>query len=321
MCCTSIHLLIGALLVFAVENEATAMNVTENATAPVSVNTHKTSQFKMDSTTPSFNSKVPNQVDVNTTSGSPTPPPQEHPQTKNYTTYNSLKNVSQSSPNNMSRNATTSKTTTVQTVKTSGPTSSTKSKAASAAPSDKGQGKTTSAAPSEKGQGSTTYAVIFIIALLVLAGVIVYCCLTKKSRKYSVELHPKHEDAQIPLSTVDAEVFDTTSVKDMQTFSPVESTEPLKDPAPESEKPEEEKESTDVKQENQQKLSSSQAPENPKDKMEGLTVVDLTDGEPTISTKTSMESLDDVLNENNSNNTRVEVKGNGHDFTEISIDA
>ncbi|XP_052402126.1 uncharacterized protein LOC127949176 isoform X5 [Carassius gibelio] len=293
MCCTSIHLLIGALLVFAVENEATAMNVTENATAPVSVNTNKTSQFKMDSTTPSFNSKVPNQVDVNTTSGSPTPPPQEHPQTKNYTTYNSLKNVSQSSPNNMSRNATTSKTTTVQTVKTSGPTSSTKSKAASAAPSDKGQGKTTSAAPSEKGQGSTTYAVIFIIALLVLAGVIVYCCLTKKSRKYSVELHPKHEDAQIPLSTVDAEVFDTTSVK----------------------------ESTDVKQENQQKLSSSQAPENPKDKMEGLTVVDLTDGEPTISTKTSMESLDDVLNENNSNNTRVEVKGNGHDFTEISIDA
>lgn len=134
-----------------------------------------------------------------------------------------------------------------------------------------------------------------------------------------MDLHPKHEDAQIPLSTVDAEVFDTTSVKDMQTFTPVESTEPLKDPAPESEKPEGEKELADVKQENQQNLSSTQATENPKDKMEGLTVVDLTDGEPTISTKTSMESLDDVLNENNSNNTRV--KGNGHDFTELSIDA
>ncbi len=40
--------------------------------------------------------------------------------------------------------------------------------------------------------------------------------------------------------------------------------------------------------------------------MEGLTVVDLTDGEPTISNKTSMESLDNVLDENNSNNTRVE---------------
>ncbi len=59
-------------------------------------------------------------------------------------------------------------------------------------------------------------------------------------------------------------------------------------------------ESADVKQENQQNLSSTHA------KMEGLTVVDLTDGEPTISNKTSMESLDNVLNENNSNNTRVE---------------
>lgn len=65
-------------------------------------------------------------------------------------------------------------------------------------------------------------------------------------------------------------------------------------------------ESADVKQENQQNLSSTKVTENPKDKMEGLTVVDLTDGEPTISTKTSMESLDDVLDENNSNNTRVE---------------
>lgn len=32
-------------------------------------------------------------------------------------------------------------------------------------------------------------------------------------QKYSVDLHPKQEDAQIPLSTLDVEVFDTTSVK------------------------------------------------------------------------------------------------------------
>ncbi len=32
-------------------------------------------------------------------------------------------------------------------------------------------------------------------------------------QKYSVDLNPKREDAQIPLSTVDVEVFDTTSVK------------------------------------------------------------------------------------------------------------
>ncbi|KTG06433.1 hypothetical protein cypCar_00014482 [Cyprinus carpio] len=198
----------GALLVFAIENVATAReNSTENNTAPVSVPSYTTTQFKeTDFTIPNVTVTLPNKTAVNTTSAS-------------------------------------------------------------------------------------AFIVIFIIAILCLAGVLVYCCLKKKSRKYSVDLHPKHEDAQIPLSTVDAEVFDTTSVK----------------------------ESADVKQENQQNLSSTQATENPKDKMEGLTVVDLTDGEPTISTKTSMESLDDVLNENNSNNTRV--KGNGHDFTELSIDA
>lgn len=32
-------------------------------------------------------------------------------------------------------------------------------------------------------------------------------------QRYSVDFHPKKEDAQIPLSTVDAEVFDSTSVK------------------------------------------------------------------------------------------------------------
>lgn len=64
-------------------------------------------------------------------------------------------------------------------------------------------------------------------------------------------------------------------------------------------------ESAGVKQENQQNASSTQATVIPKDKTAELTVVDMTDGE-TISTKTSMESLDDALNENNSNNTRTE---------------
>ncbi|KAI2668385.1 Adhesion G-protein coupled receptor G1 [Labeo rohita] len=140
---------------------------------------------------------------------------------------------------------------------------------------------------------SAAYIIILVIVMLCLAGVAVYFCCQKKSRKYSVDLHPKQEDAQIPLSTVDVEVFDTTSVK----------------------------ESADVQQENQQNVSSTQATVNPKDKMDGLTVVDLTDGEPTISTKTSMESLDDTLNENNSNNTEAEGNGNGHEFTEISTDA
>lgn len=53
-------------------------------------------------------------------------------------------------------------------------------------------------------------------------------------------------------------------------------------------------------------MSSTQATVIPKDKTAELTVVDMTDGEATISTKTSMESLDDVLNENNSNNSKTE---------------
>lgn len=32
-------------------------------------------------------------------------------------------------------------------------------------------------------------------------------------QRYSVDLHPKKEEAQIPLSTVDGEVFDSTPVK------------------------------------------------------------------------------------------------------------
>nr|XP_021326893.1 uncharacterized protein si:dkey-27h10.2 isoform X4 [Danio rerio] len=161
--------------------------------------------------------------------------------------------------------------------------------------------------------------IILVIAVLCITGVVVYCCLQKNSRKYSVDLHPKKEDAQIPLSTVDAEVFDTTSEKDLQTFAPVE---PVKDPdiGKEAEKPEEGKEIPDVKQENQQNLSTPEATVIPNDKKDELTVVDLTDAEPAISTKTSMESLDDTLNENNSNNTRIEGIANGYEFIEIFLD-
>ncbi|XP_016389844.1 uncharacterized protein LOC107725183 [Sinocyclocheilus rhinocerous] len=288
-------------------------------------------------TTPSFTVTLPNTTVVNITSDgeseSPTPPPSEHPQTNNYTTDDSLKTVSQSSTNNMIKSTTTSKETTyiiifiIAVLCLSGVVVyyclKKKSRKYSVDYHPKQEDAQIPLSTVDVEVFDTTsvkaYIIIFIIAVLCLSGVVVYYCLKKKSRKYSVDYHPKQEDAQIPLSTVDVEVFDTTSVKDMQTFTPVESTEPA--PVKESEKPERGKESADVKQENQHNLSSTQVTENPKDKMEVLTVVDLTDGEPTISTKTSMESLDDVLNENNSNNTRVEVKGNGYDFTEISIDA
>ncbi|XP_059407572.1 uncharacterized protein LOC132141945 [Carassius carassius] len=297
MCCASIHLLIGALFVFAVENEATTMiSSTEITTAPVSMAIDNTTLFYKTSndfpdnfTTLNSTVALSNMTDGNTTSDgqseSPTPAPPEHPQTNNYTT-----DKPQSSTKNMIKDTTSKRTTT---------------------PAQKPRG---------TNNGSALYIIILIIVVLCLSGIVVYCCLQKNSRKYAVDLHPK-QDAQIPLSTVDIDVLDTTSVKDIQTFTPVESTVPLKDPAPvkEAEKPEGGKESADVKQENQQNLSSTQATVNTKDETDRLAIVDLTDGDLTISTKTSMESLD-VLDENNSNNTGAEVNGNRHEFTEISID-
>ncbi|KAK2908983.1 hypothetical protein Q8A67_004820 [Cirrhinus molitorella] len=293
MYCASIHLLVGALLVFAVENEATTINATtEHTTASVSGFTHNTTLKENEgapgnSSTPNATVTLSTTANVNTTSDEKSESmPSEYPQTSSYTTDDPLRDVSQSSTNNIITTSTISAATKTPLTKSHGP----------------------------------TYIIILVIVVLCFSGVLVYFCCQKKSRKYSVDLHPKQEDAHIPLSAVDVEVFDTTSVKDMQTSTPVESTGTFKEPVPvkEPEKPEGETESADVQQENQQNLSSTQATVNPKDKMDGLTVVDLTD-EPTISTKTSMESLDDTLNENNSNNTRAE--GNGHEFTEISIDA
>ncbi|XP_077102946.1 uncharacterized protein LOC143753930 isoform X1 [Siphateles boraxobius] len=287
MCSASLNLLIGALLVLAVENEATTMITSTEINTAVSVSTgnttilNETSVNILNNLTTSFppNSTVmlSSTTDANMSdykSDFPTPHPSEDPQTNNDTTDDPIENVPQSSTKEIK--STTSKTT------------------------------ITRAQEPVKSHGAT-YIIILIIVVVCISGVVVYCCLQKKSRKYSVDLHPKQEDAQIPLSTVDVEVFDTTSVKDVQTFTPVESTEPLKnlEPVKEAGKPEGRKESVDVKQENQQNLSSTQAKVIPKDKTEEMTVVDISDVEPTISTKTSMESLDDALNENNSNNTRA----------------
>ncbi|XP_056329276.1 mucin-2 isoform X2 [Danio aesculapii] len=306
MSCASLHLFIGAILVLAVGNEATTMiNSTESTPLVYEPNNTTTTSNEtiLDNSTVTSSPTSPTVVLSNTTEandtsdeGSDLPTTSstsEEPQT-NGTTDNPPNKVPQASTNKMIQ-TTTSITTSITTCTT-----------------------TTTKAPEPKKHGPT-YIIILVIAVLFLTGVVVYCCLQKNSRKYSVDLHPKKEDAQIPLSTVDAEVFDTTSEKDLQTFAPVE---PVKDPdiGKEAEKPEEGKEMPDVKQENQQNLSTPEATVIPNDKKEELTVVDLTDAEPAISTKTSMESLDDTLNENNSNNTRTEANNNGIEFTEIFLD-
>ncbi|XP_051749816.1 uncharacterized protein si:dkey-27h10.2 isoform X3 [Ctenopharyngodon idella] len=320
MCSTSLHLLIGALLVLAVKNELTTMTYSEETTtAVVSMSNDHTTILNQ--TSADFPDNLPTSFPPNSTdtlisttdenmSDSPT---SDYPQTNNDTTDDSQENVPKSSTSKIK--STASKITNhpqTNNVTTDDPGKNVPKSSATPHIHTQTKGKS----------NGITYIIILIIVVVCISGVVVYCCLQKKSRRYSVDLHPKQEDAHIPLSTVDAEVFDTTSEKDIQTFTPAESTEPLKDPGPakETEKPEGGKESVDVKQENQQNLSSTQATVIPKDKTAELTVVDMTDGEPTISTKTSMESLDDALNDNNSNNTRTEVNGKLHKFTEISLD-
>ncbi|TRY54792.1 hypothetical protein DNTS_001763 [Danionella cerebrum] len=163
---------------------------------------------------------------------------------------------------------------------------------------------TTKAPQHVKNQGPF-YVVILVIAVLVLTGVVVYFCLQKKSRRYSVDLHPKQDEAQIPLSAVEAEVFDTTSEKGLQTLT-VEANKPVKDceTVKEAEKPNKGKDMSGAKKENQENLSSPAVTEIPVDKTEEQNERNGTDAEPAMSTKTSMESLD-ILNETNSDNTQT----------------
>ncbi|XP_051749864.1 uncharacterized protein si:dkey-27h10.2 isoform X8 [Ctenopharyngodon idella] len=287
MCSTSLHLLIGALLVLAVKNELTTMTYSEETTtAVVSMSNDHTTILNQ--TSADFPDNLPTSFPPNSTdtlisttdenmSDSPT---SDYPQTNNDTTDDSQENVPKSSTSKIK--STASKITNhpqTNNVTTDDPGKNVPKSSASTIKSTASKITTPHIHTQTKGKSNgITYIIILIIVVVCISGVVVYCCLQKKSRRYSVDLHPKQEDAHIPLSTVDAEVFDTTS----------------------------EKESVDVKQENQQNLSSTQATVIPKDKTAELTVVDMTDGEPTISTKTSMESLDDALNDNNSNNTRTE---------------
>ncbi|XP_026887228.2 uncharacterized protein si:dkey-27h10.2 isoform X5 [Electrophorus electricus] len=119
----------------------------------------------------------------------------------------------------------------------------------------------------------------------------------RNQRRFSLDLQGKNTDAQIPLSDVEPEVFESHPPKDMQTFAAVEasSTGGLEMPGGEkglSEACQQVKDSPAEVSDTGARLTG-----------EGeLTIVDLNDKDTTISTKTSMESLDEPLNDNNSNN-------------------
>ncbi|XP_051993022.1 uncharacterized protein LOC127651287 isoform X5 [Xyrauchen texanus] len=288
MCRVSIHLLIGVFLVLnnAVENEAMNTIATMEPTpAPVSMPHDNTTKFK--DTSEYLEGNFTSSINANSTFLS-----------QNTTVTTSAEDSGSPTPPTSKNPHTSNDTTPV-------PPTSTTSKIQLLSTTSK-IAKTTRTSKTL----ATTYIIILIIIVVLISGIIVYFCLQKNTR----------EDAQIPLSIVDGDVFDSTSVKDMQPFCPAESSMPLKGPEPvkDDEKPRGEKETADVQTGHHE---NSQVKENPK--AEELTVVDLTDGELAISTKTSMESLDEPLNENNSNNSRFaceKVNDYGHEFTEICLD-
>lgn len=65
-----------------------------------------------------------------------------------------------------------------------------------------------------------------------------------------------------------------------------------------------------VEADQQDKESPLKTTEAPAEKLADPTDVDVNDGDPTASTKTSVETLNDVLNDNNSNNNAGTVNKN-----------
>ncbi|KAL7889498.1 hypothetical protein AOLI_G00017560 [Acnodon oligacanthus] len=174
----------------------------------------------------------------------------------------------------------------------------------------------------ESSSNKITYIIIFIIVIVCLIAAIVYCCVQNKSRKFSLE-HSKNEDAQIPLSAVEPEVFEASPPKDMHTFSAAESSIPANSapPADGEEKQEGEKAATKPNQQEKESSTGTQTTLPLSEKPSELTVVDLSDGDPAISNKTSVESLDVPLNQNNSNNrAQANMYEFSGDFTEICLD-
>ncbi|TSK22476.1 hypothetical protein Baya_1834 [Bagarius yarrelli] len=116
--------------------------------------------------------------------------------------------------------------------------------------------------------------VYVIVLILVIVGVavigIIFFCVKSNRKRFSVDVHAKHEDAQIPLASVEPEMCDRSQ-------------------AP-----------TDGDQQLTESPAKSQTSESPAEKKSVPNIVD--DADPTASTKTSVETLNDVLNENNSNN-------------------
>ncbi|KAG9275690.1 hypothetical protein AMEX_G10239 [Astyanax mexicanus] len=189
--------------------------------------------------------------------------------------------------------------------------------------------KTTQTTPNKhKGMQSMilfSYIIIILVIILCITGAIGFCCYQNKSRTFSLDRSSKSEDAHIPLSTVEPEVFEASASKDMETFTATETSGTVESspPAEAVEKKEEEKAAPAAEAPQPEKESSaeSQATVPLVEKPEELTVVDLNDEEQAISNKTSIETLEETPNENNSNNrAQARVKNANGNFIEINLD-
>ncbi|KAF7710101.1 protein let-653 [Silurus meridionalis] len=170
-----------------------------------------------------------------------------------------------------------------------GPTTTKKSTTSSTTKS------TTAPARHDGNASNPVYVVVLILVILVIAVVaIIFFCVKANRRRFSVDIHCKNEDAQIPLAAVETEVCDA-SLTDMKTFMNDKETSPPPDSKEEGALPE-------ADQQVKESPAETQTSEAPAEKPAEPNIVDETDGDPAASTKTSVETLNDVLNENNNNN-------------------
>ncbi|XP_053535865.1 uncharacterized protein si:dkey-27h10.2 isoform X2 [Ictalurus punctatus] len=153
-----------------------------------------------------------------------------------------------------------------------------------------------------KTDSPSVYIIVLIVIILVIAVIGIMCfCFKNNHRRFSVDIHAKNEDAQIPLAEVEPEMNES-SLKGMKTFISFEGEQ--SSPTDTVDKTEGEKAPTEADQQVKESPAESQTTEPPAEKPTELAVVDLND-DPTASNKTSVETLNDVLNENNSNNNAV----------------
>ncbi|KAG7333733.1 hypothetical protein KOW79_002140 [Hemibagrus wyckioides] len=167
--------------------------------------------------------------------------------------------------------------------------------------------KTTSDHSKKTNNGAVYVFVLVILILIVVIFGIIYFCVKRQRKRFTADITGKHEDAQIPLASVEPEICDSSSKgADLKTFMKTNSEE--SPPTDTTEKTEEQKALSEADQEVKESPDKSEAP----DEKPSEPLVD--DADPAASTQTSVETLNDVLNENNSNNNAV------HDVSVCFID-